>query len=655
MKKIKARHTTITTVYEGLDLGCTYTPNKSTIKVWAPTASRIICHLQREAEFYLPMEKDTNGVWTVELMGDYELYSYVYHVYFAEKMNIAIDPYAVASTPNHERTVIVDLEKTRIDSYKSALPPLESYTDSIIYEVHVRDFSIDPSSGMKYKGKYLAFTEEGTKTPNGYPTGIDYIKSLGVTHLQLLPVYDYGSVNELDPDSSYNWGYDPVQYNVPEGSYSTDVQNPYSRILELKHCIQFLHKQGLRVIMDVVYNHMFDKDASAFEKIVPGYYFRQNDLGEISNGSFCGNDLDSTQFMTQHYLLQSTRWWIEEYGFDGFRFDLMGILDVDTMNRISQQTRSLDPSAMIYGEGWNMPTFLENFQKATMMNHMKMPLIAYFNDLFREKIKGGTLEDKFKEGGYGAGDMTKSLDALSLLRATVTGVLTQSAFPTVEDVPTSIPAYFDEPQQSINYVECHDNHTLWDKMQLSLSHESEELRKKRQIFMTGMILLSQGIPFIHAGQEFLRTKELDHNSYKSPDSINRIDWTRKEHYQDVVEQVCNFIRLRKLFKELRLKTTKEILEQTQVILLEHHVILYILKSADSVNYKQLMLVFNPNSESITVAAGVIEGDFDVIFTPKGFSEFFEKECQTDFNRHEFRALKNQEIVLEPLGIYCLRQ
>lgn len=643
----QSKYNKITQFYSGSDLGATYTKEMTRVKVWAPTASKVICHLQGATELFEPMEKGAQGVWSLELIGDYERYSYVYQVFFDEIMHTATDPYAIASTPNHERTVIIDRSKIKIDSLKSTLEPLQSYTDSIIYEVHVRDFSNDISSGMKHKGKFLAFTESGTTTQNGLSTGIDYIKSLGVTHVQLLPVYDFGSVDELNPDSSYNWGYDPVQYNVPEGSYAILVDDPYSRIIELKQAIQYLHKQGLRVIMDVVYNHMFDKDASAFEKIVPGYYFRQNELGETSNGSFCGNDLDSTQIMTRQFLLQSTRWWIEEYGFDGFRFDLMGILDIETMNQIAQQTRELDPSAMIYGEGWNMPTFLDDSVKAMMMNHKEMPFIAYFNDIFREKIKGGTLEDKFLEGGFGAGDMSKVVDAMYLLQGTVVDRTAEGMNASVEEIK----AYFSQPSMNINYVECHDNHTLWDKMQLSLPEETEEIRKKRQLFMMGFILLSQGIPFLHGGQEFLRTKDRDHNSYKSSDTINKMDWNRKDSYLDVVEQVKQFIKLRKMFKELRLNTTEEILEYTKVQVLNNNVIQYTLKPLPLSQFKNVVLLFNPNTTEVIVPPSNLEGAFELIFTPQGFSKGYESNVSNERSTH----IKNQEVTLAPLGIYCLRQ
>lgn len=614
--------------YDGKDLGNIYTKEQTIIKVWAPTALKLKCHLTKDqSDQVLAMTKEDKGVWSLVLNGDFEGYSYVYHVYFEDKMTIATDPYARASTPNHERCVIVDWTKTQVGNNKNELPPLGSYTDAIIYELHVRDFSMDENSGISNRGKYLGLIEEGTKTPNGEVTGIDYLTSLGVSHIQLLPVYDYGSVDEHYPLDSYNWGYDPVQYNVPEGSYSSDVMDPYSRIIELKKVIHHLHAKGLRVIMDVVYNHMFDMGKSAFENIVPGYYFRIGEDGTISNGSFCGNDLDSTKPMVRKFLLQSTKLWIEDYGFDGFRFDLMGILDIDTMNSIASQTLELDKNAMIYGEGWNMPTLLEDNRKASMMNHSRMPNIAHFSDIFREKIKGGTLDDKFHEGGYGSGDPYKFVDVMSLLQGTVLPVKHNSH---------SIEPFFIEPTYSMNYVACHDNHTLWDKLTLALPDEPTELLKKRHRFMTSLVLLSQGIPFLHGGQEFLRTKMGEHNSYKSSDEINKFRWLQKDKELETVNYVKDLIWLRKEYKEFRFSSKELIKKFVHVYTLDQQVIVYNLRaSQENCGYSNIVVYFNPNTEP-----------YDLYLEEEQWVIFDEQGRVKDDNR-------KQEVTIEPLSIICL--
>jgi pullulanase len=573
------------------------------------------------------MTKEEKGVWSCRLIGDYEGFSYVYHIYFDERMNVATDPYAIASSGNHKRTVIVDQAKIRVNSNKKILDPLKSYTDAIIYEIHVRDFSIGEDSGIRHKGEFLGLIEEGTKTINGEVSGLDYLTSIGITHVQLLPVYDFGSVDEFYPLDSYNWGYDPVQYSVPEGSYCTNIDDPYSRIIELKQTIAHLHSKKLRVIMDVVYNHIFDREKSAFENIVPGYYFRTDNEGNISNGSFCGNDIDSTRPMVRRFLLESTRIWIEDYGFDGFRFDLMGILDIETMNAIAAQTLKLDPNAMIYGEGWDMPTFLDESLKASMMNHAKMPSIAHFSDSFREKIKGGTLEDKFQEGGFGSGDLRKSIDAMHLLRGTVMATTYNG---------DHIEPYFAEPSHSVNYVECHDNHTLWDKLALSQSHETEEIRIKRHKLITCMVLLSQGIPFLHGGQEFLRTKQGEHNSYKSPDKINMFRWTQKDRNKEIVEYVKDVISLRKSYEEFRMQTKVDIQNYTQVDTLDTGIVVYKLEAKnENCGYSEIVVLINPKLEAVDLK---LDESYTLILNDSGKVE---------------EKTKKQEVTIEPLAVYVL--
>ncbi len=479
---------------------------------------------------------------------------------------------------------------------------------------------------MTHKGKFLALTEAGTTTPDGTMTGVDYLADLGVTHIQMLPVYDFGSVDEFNPFGSYNWGYDPVQYNVPEGSYSTDISDPYSRILELKQAIAYLHGRGMRVIMDVVYNHMHDMGASAFEKIVPGYYFRTDAEGNLSNGSFCGNDLDSTRPMFRNFLMESTRMWIEDYGFDGFRFDLMGILDIDTMNAIAEQTLAIDPNAMIYGEGWNMPTFLEDDRKATMMNHAKMPNIAHFSDIFRDKIKGATMTDRVHEVGYGTGDVERSLDAMHLLLGTVMHVNNEGNY---------IEPYFSEPSQTVNYVECHDNHTLWDKLSISLKDEPDEIRVKRHKFITGLVILSQGIPFIHGGQEFLRSKEGEHNTYRSSDEINMFRWLKKDEHQEVVDYVKALIELRRTYQEFSLDTTEDIRNKTSVEALENYVISYRLANVEEdCGYEELLVLINPNMVETEVE---MEQEYTEIFDADGWVD---------------KRQQKKEAHIEPLSIHC---
>lgn len=568
--------------YEGHDLGTTYTKEATTFKVWSPIATQIKVEIQtteNKTETY-DLVKGDKGVWGATVTGDLELASYVYLVKVNGNWNQATDPYAIASTPNHQRTVIVDQEKIKLDSKRELAPIVSSYTDAIIYEMHVRDFSVHENSGIKHVGKFLGVVEEGTRTSRGTLTGLDYLVDLGVTHIQLLPTYDFGSVDELNQFETYNWGYDPVQYNVPEGSYSTDVHNPYSRIIEMKQMIAKLHEKGFRVIMDVVYNHMFDRQTSAFENIVPNYYFKLGENGEISNGSFCGNDVDSLRPMCRQYIVDSCKMWVKEYGFDGFRFDLMGILDTETMNQLTDECQAIDSSVMVYGEGWNMPSIMPEEAKAMMFNNEKMPKIAHFNDRFGRGIKGSPFETEMSDIGYGLGYTGEIDRAMNVVAGSCTDI--------------GMDALFVEPTMTLNYVECHDNMTLFDKIMLSNKCESLETRLKRQKMITALILVSQGIAFLHAGQEFNRTKDGDHNSYMSPDSVNKFDWDRKDEYIETVEFVKGFINLRKELKALRLNTAEEIKKHVTVNKLENRVIEYTISDVKAYGpYEEIKIFINP--------------------------------------------------------------
>lgn len=588
--------------YAGEDLGTTYSKQATTFKVWSPIASQVkIDLLQNDTTVTYDLTRGKKGVWSITIKKDLELASYVYLVKVNGTWNEATDPYAIASTPNHKRTVVVNPEKIKLDSKRELAQQIESYTDAIIYEMHVRDFSIHENSGIKNVGKFLGVVEEGTRTSRGTLTGLDYLVDLGVTTIQLLPTYDFGSVDELNQFETYNWGYDPVQYNVPEGSYATKVLDPYSRILEMKQMIAKLHEKGFRVTMDVVYNHMFDAGASAFENIVPNYYFRLGENGEVSNGSWCGNDMDSLRPMCRKFMVDSTKMWIRDYGFDGFRFDLMGIIDIETMNQIVEECQAIDSSVMIYGEGWNMPTLMDDELKAMMFNNEKMPKIAHFNDRFGRGIKGSPFETEMSDIGYGLGYTAEIDRAMNVIAGSCTNI--------------GMDPLFVEPTMTLNYVECHDNMTLFDKIMLSNKCESLDLRLKRQKMITALVLVSQGISFLHAGQEFNRTKDGDHNSYMSPDSINKLDWDRKDEYIETVEFVKGFIQLRKNLKALRLNTAEEIKKHVFVRSLEDRVIEYKISDIKAYGpYEEIKIYINPTHAPIDIN---LEDDYKLIANNKG--------------------------------------
>lgn len=523
--------------YDGNDLGVTYTSHETTFKLWAPTATEAKVKLVDQktgTEEQIPLQRIDRGVWTVTVSGDLEGKYYTYLVCVNLVWREAVDPYAVAVSVNGEYGVIVDLAKTSLP--KPPLPPLSSPTDAIIYETHIRDFTIDYNSGITHKGKYLGLTELGTTGPNGTITGLSYLKELGITHVELLPFNDFAGVDERDPEKEYNWGYNPLHYNAPEGSYATDPFDPYVRIHELKKAIRTLQEQGIRVMMDVVYNHVYIREQSSFEKMVPGYYFRHDAYGMPSNGTGVGNDLASERKMARKFIVDSVRFWLTEYGVDGFRFDLMGILDIETMKEVEAVVRNIDSTALLIGEGWDLPTPLPDEKKATIQNAAKLPSIAYFNDQFRDHVKGSTFD--LYEQGFALGNVAYREQVKQAIKGSK--------------------GLFLQPTQTVNYVESHDNHTFWDKMSVSNRHESEAIRKKRQKLATAIVLLSQGIPFLHSGQEFYRTKQGVGNSYNAPDEINQLDWKRKSEHDEDVRYVQGLIRLRKSHRAFRLATAAEV-------------------------------------------------------------------------------------------------
>ncbi len=534
--------------YDGDDLGYRYSKEETTFKVWAPIAMRVkidIEHINGRIESH-DLERGSRGVWDVTVVGDLDRVTYTYLVKVNGTWNEATDPYAFSSTQNHKRSVVVDIDGIDIPTNIDKLPVFNNFTDAIIYEMSVRDFSVHQNSGIHNKAKFLGVIEEGTKTSNGVSTGFDYLKSLGVTHVQLLPAYDFGSVDEESQFDYYNWGYDPVQYNVPEGSYASVPDDPYSRVVDMKKMVSKLNEAGMRVVMDVVYNHMFDMYSSAFHAIVPGYYFRYDNDNNPSNGSFCGNDLASDKKMVRKYIGDSVKHWAVHYGVRGFRFDLMGILDIETMNYVRNVLDVVDDKILVYGEGWNMPTALSDRVKATMYNWEKMPRIGHFNDRFRETVKGKTNHDEAHLKGFIGSETLFTHDVM----ANIMG----SCLQVEEKGPI-----FGEPFNTVNYIECHDNHTVWDKLGFSNPKDNEITKRRRMRLGTALVLLSQGMAFIHAGQEFNRTKGGEHNSYMSPDRVNAIDWMRMVRYEDDVNYVKGLIAVRKKLKALHFDT-KEMIE-----------------------------------------------------------------------------------------------
>ena len=573
--------------YGGNDLGNTYTPQHTKFRLWAPTASeaKLVTYKKWNDKIgtEINMQQGEKGTWTAELKGNQKGLFYTYKVKIGDKWTEAVDPYVRAASVNGDKGAVVNLEETNPKKWKAnKKPKFKNPEDAIIYELHVRDLSIQPESGIKQKGKYLGVTEKGTKGPEGVKTGLDHIKDLGVTHVQFLPIFDYASVNEETlNEPQYNWGYDPKNFNVPEGSYSTNPYEPTVRITELKQMVQTLHDNNLRVVMDVVYNHMYNAAESNFHKLVPGYYYRYNEDGTFANGTGVGNDTASERKMMRKFMVESVTYWAKEYNLDGFRFDLMGIHDYETMNEIRKAVNQIDPSIILHGEGWDLNTPLAAELKANQKNAEKMKGIAHFNDDIRDGLKGSVFEEK--ENGFVNGKQNME----DRIKKGITAGI---------DYDTNSSTYQD-PEQVLTYVEAHDNHTLWDKLELTNSGDNEEVRKQMHKLSSSILLTSQGIPFLHAGQEFMRTKYGDHNSYKSPDSINQMDWLRRATFNNEVDYMKGLIELRKKYSAFRMTSAEQIKIHVSFIDAPKNTVAYIIEGN---KHEYFTVAHNANREAVEI-------------------------------------------------------
>lgn len=581
--------------YDG-KLGSEYHQEKTNFTLWAPTAKSVelITYTGQGVDSpekeVIPMIASEKGTFKTEIVGNQDGLVYTYRLTFPNgQVNNSVDPYATAVIVNGNRSVVLGPKKTNISEFKR-MPAFSSPVDAVIYEAHIRDLSIAEDSGIQNKGKFLGVVEPGTKNSQNQVTGLDYIKSLGVTHVQFLPMYDYQTVDESQPNTpQFNWGYDPKNYNVPEGSYSTDATNPQNRIVEMKQMVKGLHDNDIRVIMDVVYNHVYEASSHAFNQTVPGYYFRYNEEGGLANGTGVGNDVASERKMAQKYIVDSVSYWAKNYQIDGFRFDLMGILDVDTMNLVRQELNKIDPSIIVLGEGWNMNTPLDENLKAIQKNAGKMPGIGHFNDSIRDSVKGSVFDGKEPGLINGKKELEKIVTQNMLGAEGLEG--------------------YTEPAQLIQYIEAHDNLTLYDKLSLTNPDDTKEQRLKRHMLGTGITLVSQGVPFIHAGQEFLRTKGGDENSYKSPDSVNQFDWNRPQEYKLSVDFFKELVAFRQTEPLLRMTSYKEIKEKSKIIESKDGLIIYQLSDEN----KELIIAVNSNEVEKTIDKKLIK-EFKPVIT-----------------------------------------
>lgn len=595
-------------IYEGSDLGLTYSQNQSTFKIWAPTAEAVQLSLYRSALDSvvikrLEMKRGEKGTWQFLLTGDHQGTYYTFRAYINGKWNDEVpDPYVKMVGVNGRRGYIGDLQQAVPDQWeKDKRPPSIPPTASVIYEMHIRDASIHASSGISAKGKFKGLTERDSRLQTGETTGLSHLKELGITHLHVLPSFDFYSIDESKPDSpQYNWGYDPLNYNVPEGSYATQANDPYIRIKECKEMIKALHDQGIRVVMDVVYNHTMLTEKSWFNQLVPGYYYRQDEKGGFSNASACNNETASERPMMRKFMVESLQYWVKEYHVDGFRFDLMGIHDIETMNTIATALRAIHPNILLYGEGWTAgKSPLPEETRALKKNAYKLNDIAVFSDDLRDGIKGSVFE--LLDKGFATG---KPHMEMSVMFGIAGGV--QHPQVNINEVNYSKAFYANAPKQVISYCECHDNHVLWDKIRLSFPNATEAQHRQMHKLALAIVLTSQGISFLHAGTEFLRSKKGIENSFQSPDSINAIDWTLKHQNKDVLDWVKGLIMLKRTHPVFQLQTAEDVRAVLHFQDTKNGLISYILNgSTVGDKWKKVFIAFNGSglTKTITLPKG----------------------------------------------------
>ena len=581
--------------YLGHDLGAFWTESQTVFRLWAPTAREVTLLLYRDGLGGEPLTSqqlhpEKNGTWIARRMGNLKGLYYTYLVNVDGQAKEACDPYAKAVGVNGQRAMVIDLQETNPAGWAEDRSPFrgKGITDAVLYELHIRDLSMHRSSHIQNKGKYLGLAETGTHTRGGHATGLDHIRQLGVTHIHLLPVFDFGFTDEASPQPQYNWGYDPVNFNVPEGSYATNPFDGACRVRELKQTVKAIHDAGLSVVMDVVYNHVYDRDGFCFNQIVPGYFSRGT-----SNGSCCGNDTASERSMVRKYIVDSVNYWADEYHIDGFRFDLMGLLDIATVNQIVQTVKSRHPHVIFYGEGWQMNTspVRPGTELATQYLSSLTPGVSFFSDTCRDLLRGSIFDSRAPGFVSGAICDKNTLNACFL----------------------GLPHWACQPEQSVNYVSCHDDYTLFDRLSLVNPDAPRQTLIRQNRLAAAFVFLSQGVPFLQAGEEILRTKpkgrgKFDDNSYRSPDRVNAIRWDTLEspEYQETLAYYKGLIAFRKAHEGLR-QTGREAV-QASVFPVETgnpKAVCYRVED----RYHSILAVFNADDQPLTMT--LPDGTWDV--------------------------------------------
>lgn len=587
--------------YDG-PLGFEYSKEKTTFRIWSPVAKEIEIELiDGENKKRYPLMYKDKGVWEITINQDLDSIGYLYYVRIFEDFKCICDPYAISSSANGEYNYVIDINK--LYKMKYSKPSFSGrYTDSIIYEASVRDYTYYLEN--ENKGTFEGLIE------NHKNTGLDYISDLGVTHLQLLPVFDFGGVDDINKHYLYNWGYNPEQYFIPCGWYSKNPDDPYSRINELLILVDEAHKRGLRINLDVVFNHVYKYEEFPFDYLVPGYFYRVDNGGTMSNASFCGNDIATERYMASRFVIDVLKYYAKIFNASGFRFDLMGLLDIDTLNMAYKELIKIDKDIMLYGEGWNMPNPLPNHKRPHMLNHRKIPNYAFFNDRFRDCIRGSQY-NKDNSISFGASEIGFDLYHLA------TG--------------SCLDYYkFDNPNQTINYVECHDNYTFFDYGVTYLNKEEDKVLDAAKLALQ-TIIISLGIPFIHGGAEFFRTKQGVENSYNTKDSINMIDYSRRDKYISMVNTVKDLIQIRKEYDVFRMDNREIVKKCSHLLegLMDFHTVVYMLEGT---NYNIYVIIKNDYKERETKF-----GDLEMIFDG-------DKKC----------SIKKDKCILNRPGVYLFK-
>lgn len=587
--------------YDG-ELGAIYSKESTIFRVYTPLSSEVNVNIIKPdgTRFVEVMNRIEGGVYQAEIKGDLDKCKYNYIARINGEYVTAVDPYAKSVDTNSRYGYVVDMDKIGdISLNENYLPEFSSPTDAVIYECDIRDMT--SLTNVENKGSFNALSKEGLIDSQGNPIGLDYIAELNVSHVQLMPFYDFQTIDDSNPQSMYNWGYDPEFYFAVEGSYSSNPEDPYARMRELRNLISSFHKKGIRVNMDVVFNHVFRTYSNSLEILCPNYYFRLNEDGTYSNGSGCGNDFESRHYMARKLIVDCLKHFLKNYGVDGFRFDLIGIIDVDTTRLAYYACKSIKPNLMFYGEGWDLATNLPSAKKTTLNNSTKLPEVGFFNDRFRDIVKGHTYGEDMNGKGYLSGDV----NYIDGFKHVFIGSVISLAFPPL----------FDNPSQSINYVECHDNGTLYDKLTVCCPNEDEETRLKRIKLINAVTILAYGVPFIHAGQEFGATKEGDTNSYISGDQINGFDYLTAGRRKSMVAFFKDCIKLKRYSSYFNLKEKKDIEETVEFKNIDNGALLITFFNKEV--GKEIIAVINPTN---SVVKYNFEKYYKIIFNEAGYIE-----------------------------------